>query len=302
MVVALELQQLKYFKTIGEIGKISEAAETLFVSAPALSASISRLEKELGMRLFDRTNNKITLNAQGQIFLEHVNQVFDTLESAKQKLQQSLLQQTNHISLVGINSAMWVNLITAFMSEFPQYTLSWSTLTLPELAQNGISPQHSFLLAYDCDIPPAYGDKLCGTFLFQAFPMVEVHKDHPLAKEEVIDLRMLLGEKLLMPVPGHPLHLRLEQLFAHYDLPFPADINYSFLARQKMVSENTGISFITSSLTQTVPFPDIRYIPLIDPFGPWNAYLYWRKERPLTESEMLLKDFCERFYRDLHKV
>lgn len=302
MVVTLELQQLKYFKTIAEIGKISEAAETLFVSAPALSASISRLEKELGMRLFDRTNNRITLNDQGQIFLEHVNQVFDTLENAKQKLQKSLLQQANHISLVGINSAMWVNLITAFMSEFPQYALSWSALTLPELAQNGISPQHSFLLAYDCNIPPAYGDKLCSTFLFQTFPMVGIHKDHPLAKEETIDLRMLAGEKLLMPVPGHPMHLRLEQLFAHYDLPFPTEVNYSFLARQKMVSENMGISFITSCLTQTVPSPNIRYIPLVDPFEPWNAYLYWRKERPLTESETLLKDFCERFYRDLHKV
>lgn len=300
--ILLELQQLKYFKTVAEIGKISEAAEGLFVSAPALSTSISRLEKELGMQLFDRTNNRITLNAQGQIFLNHVNQVFDTLESAKQELRQSLLQQSSHISLVSVNTAMWVNLITAFMSEFPQYALSWSALTLPELAQSGISPQHSFLLAYDCDIPPAYADKLCGTFLFQTFPMVEIHKDHPLAKEEAIDLRMLAMEKLLMPMPGHSLHLRLEQLFAHYDLPFPADMGYSFLARQKMVSENTGISFITSCVAQTVPSPNIRYIPLIDPFGPWNAYLYWRKERPLTESETLLKNFCERFCCDLHKV
>ena len=298
----MELQQLKYFKTVAEIGKISEAAEGLFVSAPALSTSISRLEKELGMQLFDRTNNRITLNAQGQIFLNHVNQVFDTLESAKQELRQSLLQQSSHISLVSVNTAMWVNLITAFMSEFPQYALSWSALTLPELAQSGISPQHSFLLAYDCDIPPAYADKLCRTFLFQTFPMVEIHKDHPLAKEEAIDLRMLAREKLLMPVTGHSLHLRLEQLFAHYDLPFPADMSYSFLARQKMVSENTGISFITSCVAQTVPSPNIRYIPLIDPFGPWNAYLYWRKERPLTESETLLKNFSERFCCDLHKV
>lgn len=300
--ITLELQQLKYFKTVAEIGKISEAAETLFVSAPALSTSISRLEKELGMQLFDRTNNRILLNVQGEILLKYANQIFASLEEAKQELHKSLLKQNPQISLVSVNTAMWVNLITAFMSEFPQYALSWSALSLSELAQNGISPQHSFLLAYDCDIPPAYADKLCGTFLFQAFPMVEVHKDHPLAKEEAIDLRMLAGEKLLMPVPGHSLHLRLERLFDHYELPFPADMGYSFLARQKMVSENTGISFITSCVTQTVPFPDIRYIPLVDPFGPWNAYLYWRKEHPLTELEAVLKDFCENFYRVLHKA
>ena len=72
----MELQQLKYFKTVASLGKISDAAEVLFISAPALSTSIARLEKELGMKLFDRASNRITLNAQGQIFLKYVNQIF----------------------------------------------------------------------------------------------------------------------------------------------------------------------------------------------------------------------------------
>ena len=70
----MELQQLKYFKTVAAIGKISEAAEALFISAPALSTSISRLEKELGVQLFDRYAKRIALNAQGEIFLRYVNQ------------------------------------------------------------------------------------------------------------------------------------------------------------------------------------------------------------------------------------
>ena len=60
----MELQQLKYFKTIAEMQKISEAAAALFISAPALSMSISRLEKELGVKLFDRMHNRVTLNEQ----------------------------------------------------------------------------------------------------------------------------------------------------------------------------------------------------------------------------------------------
>ena len=39
----MELLQLKYFKTVAELGKISDAAQVLFISAPALSTSISRL-------------------------------------------------------------------------------------------------------------------------------------------------------------------------------------------------------------------------------------------------------------------
>ena len=163
----MELLQLKYFKTVAEIGKISAAAEALYISAPALSTSISRLEKELGMKLFDRSSNRITLNAQGQIFLKHVNQIFANLESAKQELNQSLLHQGPHISLVSINTLMWVNLIASFTAEFSKYTLSCASISIPELTENGFSSQHNFLLAHECEIPPTYAEKLDSIFLFQ---------------------------------------------------------------------------------------------------------------------------------------
>ena len=296
----MELQQLKYFKAVADIGKISEAAERLFVSAPALSTSISRLDKELGFPLFDRTNNRIMLNTQGQIFLKHINQIFASLESAKQELKQSLLPQGPHISILCVNTAMWVNLITAFLSEYPQYTLSNASISISLLAQHGLHSEHSFLLAYDSDLPDYLTEELDSIFLFQTYPVVAIHKDHPLAGESKLDIRMLAEEKLFLPLPDHSLYIRLEKLFALYDLPFPTDNIYSLMIRLKMVSENQGITFVSSSATQAIPSPNIRYIPLITPFPHWNAKLYWRKDRPLTEYESTLKNFCEHFYEALH--
>lgn len=296
----MELQQLKYFKAVADIGKISEAAERLYVSAPALSTSISRLEKELGFPLFDRTNNRILLNAQGQIFLKHVNQIFDSLESAKQELKQSLLPQSPRISLLSINTAMWINPITAFLSEHPQYALSSTSVSLPMLAQHGFDSEYSFLLAYDSDLPDYLSEELDSIFLFQAYPTVAIHKNHPLAGESELDIRMLADEKLFLPSPNLPLYMRLEKLFALYDLPIPTDNVYSLMIRLKMVSENQGITFVTNSATQVIPSPNIRYIPLATPFEPWNANLYWRKDQPLTECEATLKDFFRHFYESLH--
>ncbi len=295
----MELQQLKYFKTVASIGKISDAAEALFISAPALSTSISRLEKELGMKLFDRSSNRITLNAQGQIFLKHVNQIFANLESAKQELQQSMLHQGPHISLVSINSLMWVNLIASFTAEFSQYTLSCSSTSIPALAENGFSSQHNFLLAYECEIPPAYADKLDSIFLFRAVPTVMVHKDHPLAQKDALDIRELMEDRFFLTMPGSSMHTRLQQLFELHDLPFPTDNFYSYMVRQKMVAENQGISFFTQYPGYNA-HPNIHYIPLVDPFIPWNARLYWRKDRPLSREEIAFRDFAEEFYRDLH--
>lgn len=295
----MELQQLKYFKAVAGIGKISEAAEALFISAPALSTSISRLEKELGVKLFDRSSNRITLNTQGQIFLKHVNQIFANLDSAKQELQQSLQQQRPHISFVSTNSVMWVSLIAGFTSEFPQYTLSYSSISAAHFADNGLPPQHDFFLAYDYEIPPAYADKLDSIFLFHASPTVMVHKDHPLAQRTILDARELVGERLFFSMPSSSLYQRLKQIFDLHALPFPADNPLSHLVRQKMVAENKGLSFF-SQHPGSIPHPDIRYIPLVDPFAPWNARLYWRKDRPLTAHETAFRDFTEHFYRDLH--
>lgn len=295
----MELQQLKYFKAVAEIGKISDAAEGLFISAPALSTSISRLEKELGTKLFDHTSNRITLNAQGKIFLKYVNQIFAAVDSAKQELQHSMLHQGPHISLLSINTLMWVSLIASFTAEFPQYTLSCSSTSILRFAENGFSAQHNFLLAYECEIPPAYAEKLDSIFLFQSTPTVMIHKDHPLSQKKALDIRELVNERLFLSMPGSSLHTRVQQLFELHDLPFPTDNFNTYMVRQKMVAENKCISF----LSQHPGFnahPNIRYIPLIDSYPPWNARLYWRKDRPLSGEETVFRDFVQQFYGYMH--
>ena len=295
----MELQQLKYFKTVAEIGKISEAAEALLISAPALSTSISRLEKELGFQLFDRTNNRIILNPQGKILLRHVNQIFSTLDSATHEMQDSLRRQGPHISVTCVNTAMWVNLITAFTSEHPDYTLSCSTLSLSQLSDTGFSMQDSFLLASESDIPSARCDELDSLFLFETYPCVMLHKEHPLAKEASIDIRKLTNEKIFMPTPGFSLSTRLIKLFEFYNIPLPAANSYSYLARRQMVAQNLGISFLTMHAGHT-PLPNLCYVPLDDPFGSWHTGLYWRKNRKLTKTELVFKEFVSEFARSLH--
>ena len=133
----MELQQLKYFKTVAEKGTVSAAAEALFLSTPALSTSISRLEKELGMPLFDRTGNRIRLNPQGAIFLRHVDRIFDELAEAKEELSQSL-SQAQHISMATVSSPQWVDLISAFTQEHPGLPISCASLKYEHLAESGM--------------------------------------------------------------------------------------------------------------------------------------------------------------------
>ncbi len=67
----MNITQLKYVLAIAGASSMREASAKLFVSQPALSASVRELENELGILIFDRTNKGITLTDQGREFVEY---------------------------------------------------------------------------------------------------------------------------------------------------------------------------------------------------------------------------------------
>ena len=292
----MELQQLKYFKVVAEKGKISDAAEALFLSTPALSTSISRLEKELGVQLFDRTNNRIILNRQGQIFLRYVNQVFGDLDCAKTELRQSIMHSGQHISVATVASTQWVDMITAFSQEYPGFSLQCTSVTRFELAARGLSAQHSFLLAAEDDIPAFYSDKLESVTLFEDHPVVMVHPDHPIAQREKVDLNDLLGETIFLPMQDFPLYDHLVRLFDNCAIPFPAGNAYSHLATQQLAAKGLGIAFATRHTARS-PSLSLQYVPISNDYQPWVSRLYWRKGQVLTRDELIFKNFIQDYYQ-----
>ncbi len=83
----MTLKQLEQFLMVANNGNISAVAEKLYVSQPALTNSIQRLEKELGVELFDRVNKQIILNENGKIARNYCVQMFDVLSEMEHTLQ-----------------------------------------------------------------------------------------------------------------------------------------------------------------------------------------------------------------------
>lgn len=291
----MELLQLKYFKAVAEAGKVVAAAEKLYISPPALSMSILRLEKELGMPLFDRANNRITLNKQGKIFLRYVNQVLTSLECAQAELRQSLLQQEKHVPIAVTTSNLWIELITAFSQEYAHFTLSSTTLNMSPLMEHGLQPQYAFLLAEEGDVPPAHGEKLESIVLFEDQPAVMVHPSHPLAKEKEVDIHALLEEKLLLPLREQSLYARLVDLFEANGVTMPNAHAYSYFVCRSMVAENLGVSFTTMHASRMEP-NQLCYVPIVSRHRPWRMRLYWHANREMNEDNQIFKEFVEEFY------
>ncbi|AQM18925.1 MULTISPECIES: LysR family transcriptional regulator [Vibrio] len=124
MAANISLKQLKVFTSITQHKTLTQAAEALFLSKAAVSMSLSELEKQLGHALFDRVNNRLILNQEGQKLLpladellsraSNINQLFDSEQTLAGQLRigtsdtignhvapyllSQFRQQTQHIS------------------------------------------------------------------------------------------------------------------------------------------------------------------------------------------------------------
>ncbi|EKZ2232737.1 TPA: LysR family transcriptional regulator [Klebsiella pneumoniae] len=78
----MNLSQLTYFIRIAELGNISKAALDLHISQPSLSASIAKLEDELGVPLLSRQSRGVLLTGAGQEFLTHARRVLADVDLA----------------------------------------------------------------------------------------------------------------------------------------------------------------------------------------------------------------------------
>ncbi len=78
----MELMQLRFFCRAAATGSFVRAAEHFQVPPSSISHSIRRLEQELGAPLFDRTPNRVSLNAHGQLFYQGISQALDAIDQS----------------------------------------------------------------------------------------------------------------------------------------------------------------------------------------------------------------------------
>ncbi|MFH5181304.1 LysR family transcriptional regulator [Paenibacillus sp. TAB 01] len=84
----MEWQQLEYFRTVAKTEHFTKAAEQLAISQPALSRSVTKLEEELGVHLFDRLGRSVQLNPMGKLFLKRVERALQEIQDGIEEVRQ----------------------------------------------------------------------------------------------------------------------------------------------------------------------------------------------------------------------
>lgn len=101
----MELKQIEYFLQLAQMQHVSQTADFLNISQPTLSKSLSRLEEDLGVTLFDRVGNRLRLNNNGQHFYESAKQALQILNSASLFAKRSAYEISGNISIACLTFA-----------------------------------------------------------------------------------------------------------------------------------------------------------------------------------------------------
>ncbi len=137
-VAQLENFRLKVFRTVAEHLNFREAAEHLLLTQPAVTLQIKALEDELGVRLFDRTANRVSLTSHGSLLLRYAKKIAALISEVERDLGAQDGRISGDLSLgVSTTIAQYVlpRLLGAFLDEHPRVQFSLHSGNTSQIVQ-----------------------------------------------------------------------------------------------------------------------------------------------------------------------
>jgi len=194
----MELRHLRYFVAVAEELNFTRAAEKLRLAQPSLTRQIHNLEEELGVLLFDRTKNQVSLTEEGRSFLVDARQlVASSLESVKavQRFSRGESSQLNLGYLFKFNFDLLPATLVTFYQECPEISVNLFDMSPAE--QLSALESRKIDLAF-VGLRPSAAGKNMGDLIWECIAhhdiVVVLPADHPLAKKKKVlieDLKSL---------------------------------------------------------------------------------------------------------------
>lgn len=192
----VERIHLEIIRAIDRLGSVTAAAESLYVTQPALSHSIRKLEDSLGLKIWNREGRSLRLTQGGEHLLAVANRLLPQFERAEQQLQQFAQGErgTLRIGMECHPCYQWLLKIAApFLDAWPDIDLD----VIQKFQFGGIDA----LYGHDIDIlvtpDPLKKQGLLFEPVFDYEQVLVVGKDHPLVKVKHVDPEQLADEILI---------------------------------------------------------------------------------------------------------
>jgi len=288
----MELLQLRYFVALAESENLTKTANALYISPSSLSLTISKLEREIGVKLFDRVGRKLRLNENGQDFLSHLRSVLSELD-----LTVSRLQQKNSLSFLTESPNVWLSFLSSFAETHPNIRVNSRVAHKKSIVRDMMLGDYDFWLSAS-EFPGA-------TEFFEMRPLpvpalyLAVQENSALAKKASVTFDELESEKFFFPFPNTLLSRIYLEVCSENNFEPNIVGHCSFLDRLEKIAAGEGVSFVDESVRDSDLFKRIAFLPLPCPHLRLSRRVYWRKDRKLSKAAQEFLAALEHYYQEM---
>ena len=284
----MDIRQLEYFQMAGKLGNITRAAERLHVSQSTVTLAIQRLEEQLGLQLFDRSQKKLILSTEGHVFWERISGILLQLDDAVAEAQQYRDLQKGKLKLgvpSMIGSFLFPELLSAFTAQYPNLQLT----ILEEgskILREALERDELDLAIVNLHQTPPKLDTLAMT---RNEFVVCLPLNHPLAARDAIEIAALKDEQFIMfKEDAYNRQAVVQACEAKGFTPKILLSSSQVETHKELVAKGLGISFLIDKIAAKSKQLAARSLtePIYLEFG-----LAWKKDKYLSRAAQAFIDF-----------
>lgn len=264
--------EMEYIYRVYQLRSFSKAAESLYITQPALSMAIHKVEDSLGMPIFDRSVRPIGLTVAGEAYIDYIQKMCYLEQEMNQRIQDIRSVNTGNIRMGGshyINAYILPNVLKGFMAEHPNISI--------EIVESGSDTLSKMLkerqvdLTFNCNPKfmadferyPAFEDHIL-LAVPKAFEVNQKLMEQALCASDIISHRHFLSDcpcvtldtfqqtEFIMLVAGNNLRDRTNQLFREANFKPIVKMELSQLVTAYHLADaSLGATFVSDRLVTT---------------------------------------------------
>jgi len=260
----MEIRQLRFFVSLAEELHFGHVAEREHIAQSAVSAQISRLEHEVGVRLFERSSRQVTLTDAGRALLPDVRAVLDQLESLSTLAQRWGRGEVGEL-VVGFAahaSTCYLSTVVAkFEARFRHVAVSLRELPFADPLAGLDDPTIDLALTWAANPPPA---TVRSQVLLTEPVVVAISNGHSLARRPVVMAEQIDSESQIR-WPGSSRRPHLEPVLSGSTARLAGQPKANSITELlTFVALGRGIALVPQSLSRTFCWPGVTFLPTLD--------------------------------------
>ena len=289
--MSITLSAIRYFVTAAKYENFSRAANELYTAQPNLSKRIAELERDIGVRLFQRVGKQVRLTEAGRLLHQEWGTALDQIDQSLARARTLQQEQDNVLSLgvlEGVNiSSLVPEHLHRFQNDHPDVILRMERCGMHRLWQEFEAGRLDMIVASEVSgMALAIPSSVVRRVLTRSRGAIAISTRHPLAEHDNLSLPMLRDESFIAisqeEVPQGYRTLREVCRRAGFE---PRIIREAASIETLLLYVEAGIGVsLVSENTRFGADPNVRLIPLDDLL--FDNVIYWRTNpiRPAVQA------------------